>query len=56
MIEFTIKTFLHLLRYGEYSCGWGTWNDKPMFCSEFFYYDGYHYSFCFYKIWVSIDE
>ena len=43
----------HAIRYGDWDLGWESYKDKPMFGFYHTYYDGNHFSFHCYKLWIS---
>ena len=43
----------HAIRYGDWDLGWDSYKNKPMFGFYHTYYDGNHFSFHCYKLWIS---
>ena len=42
-------------RYGEWSCGWEWWPDKPRIGVFFDYYDGWHWCLHLGPLWIECD-
>lgn len=47
-----MKRLYYMLRYGEWSMGWESYPDKPMFGLYREYYDGDYITFHCYKLWI----
>jgi hypothetical protein len=45
----------YAIRYGEWSCGWEMYENKPPFGIYHTYYDGDHMTFHCYKLWVNVS-
>ena len=49
-----MKQLYYILRYGEWSCGWESYERKPTFGLFKEYYDGTYITFHLYKLWIGV--